>query len=140
MENLQNVSSPVARNTMTELKAVGLVDYTREFSETEEKEIELNYKFNWFLRKDFADLREKFKPEDYSEYLKNKKGDNSQNNLKGNLPPHTHEVQNREDMEKAIELAATESTDSVRYTCPLCNVDQFKTQKEHHKKSCKAFN
>ena len=52
------------------------------------------------------------------------------------FPPRTQEPNdmNRDEIEKAIELAATTPTDSVRYSCPICKGDQYKEDKEFHKK------
>ena len=45
----------------------------------------------------------------------------------------------REEIDQEIEKAATETTDSVRYTCRICKIDQYKSEKEHHKKSCSGI-
>ena len=67
------MSAPTARDTMWQLKAVGLVEFIEKDNENEEMEIELIDKFNWFLSDEFAKLREEFVPTDYREYLKQKK-------------------------------------------------------------------
>jgi hypothetical protein len=61
-----NCSKPTALRTMTELRAVGLVDIT----EGLEYRIDLKSKFEWFLSRDFATLKErkeKYPPRGQSE-------------------------------------------------------------------------
>lgn len=58
-----NTTNPTARRTMTELKAIGLVDVLPETEEydddtNEEKHIILKDEFDWFPTKEFADLKE----------------------------------------------------------------------------------
>lgn len=68
-----NVSSHTAHRTMTELKALSLVDMKKEEAINAEYEITLDAKFNWFLSKEFLVLRGGFVPSDNSEYLKNQR-------------------------------------------------------------------
>ena len=62
-----NASPPTARKTMTELKALGLVD-RKEIEETyngqryHALQIDLKENFKWFLEDEFNKLREGFKP------------------------------------------------------------------------------
>lgn len=61
-----NMSAPVARATMTELKAIELVDMPDTETQTEKLTITLKSGFKWFLNKEFSKLREEFKPEESS--------------------------------------------------------------------------
>jgi hypothetical protein len=65
-----NTTRPTALRTMTEFKALGLVDMT-EVAEEEgvDKKIILKPEFEWFVSEDFAKLREGFEATDNSEYL-----------------------------------------------------------------------
>ena len=68
--NSLNISNHTAHRTMTELKALGLVDMTKESeANNSEYQITLDPKFDWFLTKEFLQLREGFIPSDNSEYL-----------------------------------------------------------------------
>jgi hypothetical protein len=67
-----NMSLPVARSTMTELKAIGLVDMADTETQTEKLTITLKSGFKWFLGRKFSKLREEYKPEDNSASLKEK--------------------------------------------------------------------
>ncbi|MGH9878613.1 MAG: hypothetical protein ACRD5H_13330, partial [Nitrososphaerales archaeon] len=62
-----NTSSPTAKRTMTELKALGLVEMVQNEGEWQ---ITLRSEFSWFLDKEFQELREGFKPVDPEDYLK----------------------------------------------------------------------
>jgi len=74
--NSLNISNHTDHRTMTELKALGLVDMKKESDATNsEFQITLDPKFDWFLTKEFLQLMEGFVPSDNSEYLnKSKKG------------------------------------------------------------------
>jgi hypothetical protein len=63
-----NISSPTALRTMTELKALGLVDMTNGESNTPAK-VTLDPQFNWVFDKQFLDLRNGFVPSDNSDYM-----------------------------------------------------------------------
>ena len=67
-----NMTAPPARRTMFELQAIEIADLTETSDPTEEKRIILKDEFKWFLSEEFDKLREKFRPEDYKEYLKRK--------------------------------------------------------------------
>jgi HTH domain len=72
--NSLNISHHTAHRTMTELKALGLVDMEKESETTNsEYQISLDPKFDWFLTKEFLQLREGFVPSDNSEYLNKSK-------------------------------------------------------------------
>jgi hypothetical protein len=54
---------------MTEFKAIGLVD--EEYSgSSHELSMKLKSEFNWFLGKEFNQIRDGFEPADYRQYLK----------------------------------------------------------------------
>jgi predicted transcriptional regulator len=65
-----NVSKPTALRTMTELKALGLVDMKEQLIQCEDGNrrnvmvISLKEQFDWFLSEEFKTLREGFKPEE----------------------------------------------------------------------------
>jgi hypothetical protein len=60
-----NVSSPTALRTMTEFKAIGLVDMETKATESAHvTEITLRPDFNWFLTTEFRKLREGYKPQE----------------------------------------------------------------------------
>jgi hypothetical protein len=64
-----NLSQPTALRTMTELKALGLVEMTNGNSNTPAK-ITLDPQFDWVFDKQFVELRNGFIPSDNSEYMK----------------------------------------------------------------------
>jgi hypothetical protein len=67
-----NVTPPTARRTMTELKAIGLVEMYDQKSEHDTnymKHIRLKDKFEWFLTEEFERLREGFVPVDNTEFM-----------------------------------------------------------------------
>ena len=60
-----NVSSPTALRTMTEFKAIGLVDMDTKATESAHvTEITLKSDFSWFLTSDFQKLRDGYKPQE----------------------------------------------------------------------------
>jgi hypothetical protein len=61
-------SHPTARQTMTELSILELVNMTE--VDEEEKKIKLKPEFGWFLSKEFKKLREEFVPTDNTEEMK----------------------------------------------------------------------
>ena len=69
-----NTNHHTAHRIMAELKAVELVDLkeseTETETETEEKQIKLKQEFDWFITEEFKNLREGFKPTDYSDHIK----------------------------------------------------------------------
>ena len=67
-----NTTNPTAKRTMTEFKALGLVEmFDSEYSNSEKK-ITLIEKFEWLLTKEFKLYRQGFIPLDNSECLKTK--------------------------------------------------------------------
>lgn len=73
IEDSLNMSSPTARATMTELKAIELVEMPKTKTDTEEKSIKLKSGFDWFLTPEFSNLRQGYMPEDNIQYLKKPK-------------------------------------------------------------------
>ena len=67
-----NVTSPTANRTMTEFKAIGLVD-TENVGSSHVNEITLKSEFDWFLTSEFRDLRDNYKPQKYAETEKHDK-------------------------------------------------------------------
>ena len=67
------IANNTAKRTMVEFKGLELVTMDRVGNNSNsEYRITLNPKFKWFLTKEFADLRDGFKPVDYKEYLNSK--------------------------------------------------------------------
>lgn len=64
-----NISQPTALRTMTELKALGLVEMVNGDSNSPAK-ITLDSQFSWIFDKQFLELRSGFVPSDNGEYLK----------------------------------------------------------------------
>lgn len=68
------ISNNTAKRTMTEFKGLELVTMEQTGSTSNcEYKITLNPKFDWLLSKEFASLRDGFKPTDYKEYLSKRK-------------------------------------------------------------------
>jgi hypothetical protein len=67
IEESLNVTSPTALRTMTEFKAIGLVDSNKNNGSSHINEITLKPEFNWFLTTEFRDLRDNYKPQIYTE-------------------------------------------------------------------------
>jgi len=88
-----NMSDTTARKTMTELKAIELVDMPKPNTSNEQLTIILKDGFKWFLGEDFAKLREDFIPTDNSEDLKMKGKDEREGLLKQKSPPCPMEVE-----------------------------------------------
>lgn len=70
-----NVTSPTANRTMTEFKAIGLVD-GKDIGSSHINEITLKPEFDWFLTEEFQELRDNYKSE---KYIKTEKNDTSNN-------------------------------------------------------------
>jgi len=132
-----NMTHHPAHRTMAEFQAIELVDLVEPSHPTEEKTIFLKYEFKWFLSPEFDKLRDKFRPEDYREYIKKKgKGKEKGGTLEEKTPPRSDPDP---EMVQAIEEAAKASTESIIYKCPICKFSQFKTEVEQHKKSCSGL-
>ena len=67
IEESLNVTSPTALRTMTEFKAIGLVDSNKNNGSSHVNEITLKPEFDWFLTAEFRDLRDNYKPQKYTE-------------------------------------------------------------------------
>lgn len=97
IEKSLNMSDTTAKRTMTELKAIELVDKPKPNTSNEELTIILKEDFKWFLDEEFAKLREGFIPTDNSEKLKMKKKDErpreSSNLPEEKLPPSAKQQQ-----------------------------------------------
>jgi hypothetical protein len=67
-----NVSKPTALRTMSEFRAIGLVEEEKiSVNGNKIKQIVLDPKFSWFLSDEFAKLRDDFTPTDNREYIIN---------------------------------------------------------------------
>jgi DNA-binding transcriptional MocR family regulator len=71
-----NISKPTALRTMTELKALGLVEMI-EGDSNAPATITLVQQFNWIFDKEFLHLREGFVPSDNSEHMLMKRKEKS---------------------------------------------------------------
>jgi hypothetical protein len=67
-----NTTNPTARRTMTELKALGLVEMSDIVDTNSEKEMTLKSEFQWFLNKEFTNIRDGFIPLDNSMFRDSK--------------------------------------------------------------------
>ena len=67
IEESLNVTSSTALRTMTEFKAIGLVDSNKNNGSSHVNEITLKPEFDWFLTTEFRDLRDNYKPQKYTE-------------------------------------------------------------------------
>jgi hypothetical protein len=77
IEESLNVTSPTALRTMTEFKAIGLVDSNKNNGSSHVNEINLKPEFNWFLTPEFRKLRDGYKPEKYTETEQDNSSDGS---------------------------------------------------------------
>jgi hypothetical protein len=89
-----NISQPTALRTMTELKALGLVEMVNGNSNTSAK-ITLDPQFNWMFDEQFLELRNGFVPSDNSEYVKKER--------KEKLPSSNENNENDSDLVKEDE-------------------------------------
>lgn len=103
-----NMSDTTARKTMTELKAIELVDMPKPKASNEELTIELKDGFNWFLKREFSKLRDGFIPTNNVKFLKKK--DDRESLLKQKCPPSSP---------SAIEPEA-ELKPPIMEQCPKC--------------------
>jgi DNA-binding transcriptional ArsR family regulator len=85
-----NISQPTALRTMTELKALGLVEMVNGNSNSPAK-ITLDPQFNWIFDKQFLELRNGFVPSDNGEYMKKER--------KEKLPPSNEKNENSDSSE-----------------------------------------
>jgi hypothetical protein len=79
-----NVSSPTALRTMTEFKAIGLVNMDTKATESAHvTEITLKSDFSWFLTSDFQKLRDGYKPQEDDAKTENRDdpGDDSKGSI-----------------------------------------------------------
>lgn len=91
-----NMSDQTARRTMTELKAIELVDMSKSEASNHELEINLKDTFKWFLTEQFAKLREGFTPTDNSEVLKDdERAREREKSLKEKLPPSSEQEETK---------------------------------------------
>jgi hypothetical protein len=114
--NSLNISNPTTHRTMIELKALGLVDMKKETEAiNSEFQITLDAKFDWFLTKEFLQLREGFVPSNNSEYLnKNKKVVTTtaaaENECEEKIPPSSADA--KDQLQEKIPPSSQENNDS----------------------------
>jgi hypothetical protein len=100
-----NISPPTALRTMTELKALRLVDMTNGDSNTPAK-ITLDPKFSWVFDKQFLELRNGFVPSDNGEFLRKERKEKL---------PLTHDnliLSNQQHKEKISSITENNNDDS----------------------------
>lgn len=100
-----NVTSPTANRTMTEFKAIGLVD-SKNIGSSHVNEIILRPEFDWFLTTEFRDLRDNYKPQKYTETEKPDKSAGSVGNdavNRDNDAPDSSQPQQEADNYNAID-------------------------------------
>jgi hypothetical protein len=119
--NSLNISNHTAHRTMTELKALGLVDMTKESeANNSEYQITLDPKFDWFLTKEFLQLREGFIPSDNSEYLNKGNGKTTtdiEKELEEKYPSSNDQISDvKGQLEEKIPLSSQENNDSDSIT------------------------
>jgi hypothetical protein len=129
--------SPVHR-TMAELQAIEIVNLSETSYATEEKTIVLKDQFSWFLSEEFDKLRDKFRSEDYKEYLNKRTG----RTLQEKTPPRRDTVQemkvgiennDNDDYEGEIFIASKpEQIELERFQCAACEKElDSNTEKTH---------
>ena len=115
IEESLNMSAPTARKTMTELKAIELVEIPKPDPNDSSHKLEITLKdaFKWFLTEDFDKLREGFNPEDNSEEMKGR----------DERPPEP-EVEPRPLKEKSppCPIGVEQVKPPVMEKCPKCGV------------------
>ena len=93
------IANNTAKRTMVEFKGLELVTMDRVgYNSNSEYKITLNPKFHWFLTKDFADLRDGFKPVGYKEYLNSK----TISAVSENTPVRVEQQEKQEEREATI--------------------------------------
>jgi len=115
--NSLNISNHTAQRTMTELKALGLVDMKKESDATNsEYQITLDPEFDWFLTKEFLQLREGFVPSDNSEFLNKSKNATEtvvDNEHEEKIPSTSEQISEAKDLlEEKIPPSIQENDDS----------------------------
>ncbi len=97
-----NMSDQTARRTMTELKAIELVDLSKSITSNHKLEINLKDTFKLFLTEEFAKLREGFIPTDNSQAMEEEdERRQKEKSLKEKLPPSAEQQQETKPIAKA---------------------------------------
>jgi predicted ArsR family transcriptional regulator len=134
--NSLNISNHTAHRTMTELKALSLVDMKKESGATNsEYQITLDPEFDWFLAKEFLQLREGFVPSDNSEYLnKSKNGTEAvvDNEHEEKIPPSIQENDDSDSTTVTQDNDGTMEKEELEENLPLttANLIPFNQQLE----------
>lgn len=110
-----NTSKYIARKTMTEFKAIGLVDMellklddnneSTQYNNRIVAQITLKEKFRWLLDDKFERLREGFEPQDYSGYVNSNCGDRAGGEREGHEPTPRQTQQNDSQGSQRVEEA-----------------------------------
>jgi hypothetical protein len=118
-----NMSKPTALKTMTELKALGLVEMTDGDPNTPAK-ITLNPQFNWVFDKQFLDLRNGFIPADNTEYMQDKR--------KEKLPPSSEKNENSDSSKANEDEGGNSGAVAHKENLPLTH-DNLSANDQQHK-------
>jgi hypothetical protein len=107
-----NISSPTALRTMTEFKAIGLVDMDIKTESSHVTEIKLKSDFDWFLTPEFQKLRDGYKPQDGTKIAKwNDHDDDSKINTNvNNIDYYDPNKSNEQPKQQGDSLVAEESS------------------------------
>ena len=148
------VSRPTALKTMLELKVAGLVDIPYEDRENNEKRIILKDKFNWFLTKEFAALKQGHlnksnEEEEHKEKYPPRSGENKVQNEElslGNSQNTEHDTDARGGEislctpDEEMKGSAKDNSIDGPYSCPYCD-SRFATDDlyREHVKSHKGW-
>jgi hypothetical protein len=131
-----SIEKVTAHRTMTELKALSLVDMKKESGATNsEYQITLDPEFDWFLAKEFLQLREGFVPSDNSEYLnKSKNGTEAvvDNEHEEKIPPSIQENDDSDSTTVTQDNDGTMEKEELEENLPLttANLIPFNQQLE----------
>jgi DNA-binding transcriptional ArsR family regulator len=127
-----NMSQPTALRTMTELKALGLVEMVNGDSNTTAK-ITLSSQFSWVFEKQFLELRNGFVPSDNREYVKKER--------KEKLPPTNQNNENDSDVVKEDKENEGGNGGAVAHKekSPLTHDNLMSSNEQHKEKISKYY-
>jgi hypothetical protein len=124
-----SMSSPTALKTMTELKALGLVEMTNGDSKSPAK-ITLKPQFSWVFEKQFLDLRNGFVLSDNSEHMQKKR--------KENLPPSIEKNENSDTSKANGDEGGDDGAAAHKEKSPLTR-DNLMSGNDEHKKNIQYY-
>jgi hypothetical protein len=134
-----NTSKYVARKTMTEFKAIGLVDMEivrlddnnqdTQYNNRVVAQITMKEKFNWLLDEKFEQLREGFEPQDYSGYVDSGSGGSrDRREREGQDPMPRQTQQNDSQGSQKVKEAANSITTTEKQSDFWKIYDELKTE------------